>query len=154
MTTDSPIKIDRFDGKNLKLVRQRIQELLDEHGFGGIDIRIRRISFTDGDAHITAVARIEGAPTRESMALERAAKRIGLDHERVVDGVRLIGFEPRRRKYPFLAADETGARFKMTENAAKRCFGVDAGEVRAAEQIVRDPAIQPHTEEPGAAPPA
>lgn len=140
-------RITSFDVKTLRRVRDRIQELLDQHGFEGVQIGARRITYTEGDAHITVVVRIDGAESREYRALQKAAAALDLDLERVVNGKRLVGFESRRRRYPFTVLDLKDARFKMTVQAAVRCFGRKPAE---AEEVVRDTMIDPAPEaDPG-----
>ena len=147
MSDEKAGRITSFDVKTLRQVRDRIQELLDHHGFEGVQIRTRGITYTEGDAHITLVARIDGAVSREHRELQKAAAELDLDLERVVDGMRLVGFESRRRRYPFTALDREDKRFKMTVQAALRCFGRKPAE---AEGIVRDTMIDPAPEvEPG-----
>lgn len=129
MSIDETQRIERFDVKTLRRFRERLQELLSQHGFAGIQVKTRNISYTDADAHITVVARVEGAETREQRALRKAASVLDLDLERAVGGMRLIGYEARRREYPFIVADEEGSRFKMTPRAAVRRFGHKPAEV-------------------------
>ena len=143
MSTHGTARIERFDKKNLNAFRDRLAELLSEHGFEGIDVSFGDITFTDGDAHIMTVARIEGGKTREYRSLERAAEALGLDLERVVDGMRLVGYVRRRRAYPFITEDEDGNRFKMMTSAAVRNYSRASEQI---EEIIPEAAIQQHSQ--------
>ena len=142
MTNVGPGRIEKFDSKNLKVVRDRFTALLDQHGFEGVDVQFGDITFTDGDAHMTIIARIEGGKTREYRVLERAAQAFDLDLERVVRGMRLVGYVPRRRGYPFIVEDQEGDRYKMTTSAAVRVYSRESATV---EEVIRETAIQRHS---------
>ena len=143
MTPDAPTKFERFDSKSLKTLRDRLEDLMGEHGFEGIELAFGDITFTEGDAHITTIARIKGGKTREYRSLERAAEALGLDLARVVDGMRLVGYVRRRRAYPFITEDEEGNRFKMMTSAAVRNYSRESEQI---EEIIPEAAIQSHSD--------
>ena len=143
MSTNGADRIERFERKNLKVIRDRLNALMDEHGFAGIEVRIGDISYTEGDAQFMVFAQVKGGKTRDYRLLERAAEALNLDLERVVDGMHLVGYVRRRRAYPFIVEDAEGNRFKMMTSAAIRNFSRESGKV---EEVIKEETIQQHSE--------
>ena len=116
------MKINSFDKFNCKVLRGHMQAALDNAGLEGVTFDVGNMRFSATECTIKVVAKTAGNAVKAAIEVEWQAKRHGLaSTER--DGWTLVDFHPKKRKYPFIATNENGSRYKLSISQAKMRFG-------------------------------
>lgn len=115
------MKFTTFDKKNLRILREKMNEVLKEYGPEGVEFEVGNIKFSATDCEIKVKAKIEGAQTFEDAILLSRVKALGLKMEGKF-GEKLVSYNSRSYKYPFVY-EKGGKRWKCNEFQAKRLFG-------------------------------
>ena len=121
-----------FDKAHLKLIRQSMQEALDQAGIKDVTIKVGNCSYSGGEATYKVEVLLDGAETQAQSTLTQMASLMGLDTSKIAkisgQAVTLIGYNSKARKMPWQVRSLTGHdQWKLTDNQAKRMFGkVDA----------------------------
>lgn len=111
-----------FNPKNLELLRTALQSALDEAGFEGLEFDTGRIKYENAECTVPLKVKIKGMKSRDDEMLEMMAQMKGLTLESR-NGRRLVEFNSRNRKYPFIYLDEAdGKRYKCDERSAQFHF--------------------------------
>lgn len=116
-------KPTQFDKASLKTLREEMQAVLDKFGDKtGLAIRVGNINYTMTEADIKIKVNIVGAQTRASLEVKKLGVLMGFtDDLSGTNGRRLIGYQSRNRKYPFIY-ELNGKQYKCTEAQAKAYF--------------------------------
>lgn len=111
---------NQFDKNNLNILRKELQAVLDKYE-SNVEIEVDRMSYTSTEVKITLNAKIEGATTRSDSLLNMYAEMHDLVLEK--NGRRLVEYQQRKYKMPFIYIDTDGKRYKTDLNGAKLRFG-------------------------------
>ena len=121
-----------FDKSHLKLIRQSMQEALDQADIKDVTIKVGNCSYSGGEATYKVEVLLDGAETQKQSSLTQMASLMGLDTSKIAkisgQAVTLIGYNSKARKMPWQVRSLTGHdQWKLTDDQAKSMFGkVDA----------------------------
>ncbi len=119
------MKIENFDRATLKTLRDAMQSALDAAGIEGVTFEVGNMRFSPSEATIKIVAKTEGATDANLDLVARMAKLHGVaSTER--NGWALVEYHPKKRKYPFIATNPEGKRWKFSPEQAQNRFGAVA----------------------------
>ena len=110
-------KFAKFDRKNLKSLRNEMQELLEKYGVkSSLEFNVGNMSFTDSEVNIKVSAKIKGAKTMVDRILQMEADRLGLKMENKA-GDKLVSYKTRAKLYAFIY-ESNGKMYKTDERGA------------------------------------
>lgn len=116
-------KFEKFQKSNLKALRREMQELLDKYGVdSNLEFEVGNMSFSDSEVNIKVSAKVKGAQTMADVMLITRAQVLGLSLEKNGYGEKLVGYNSRAYKMPFIYETKNGKRFKCDERSAKLRF--------------------------------
>ena len=119
------MKIETFDRSSCRVLRDKLQAVLAEAGIEGVEFEVGNMRFTANEVSIKLTAKTAGAEGERLDVVAQMAKLHGIaSTER--DGWRLVDYHPKKRKYPFIAENPRGTRYKMDVQQAQNRFGVAA----------------------------
>lgn len=110
-----------FTPTKLKVLRAAMQKALEEAGIEDITFEIGNCRYDDGEATFKVAAKLDGVKSRKDVALEKQMKIYGLKEEGR-DGAKLVSYNSRSYKYPFVY-EKGGKRWKCGSDQAKYLFG-------------------------------
>ena len=114
--------IAKFDKVTLKALRSEMQAVLDKFG-ANIEFEVGNMRFSDAEVDIKVKAKIKGAATRTDKQLELYAKMAGVTKFENDRGDKLVGYNSRSYKYPFIYVNGLdGKRYKCDERTVKMKF--------------------------------
>lgn len=114
--------ITQFDKVTLKAFRSEMQALLDKFG-ANIQFEVGNMRFSESEVDIKVKAKIKGATTRTDKQLELYAKIAGVTKFENDRGDKLVGYNSRSYKYPFIYLNGLdGKRYKCDERTVKMKF--------------------------------
>ena len=117
------MQITQFDNNTLKAIRTKLdiklQELSEELG---ITIESKNFSYSSNEVSMKLEASINGAMTKEMSAVELYSEmELGVKLEcghtfdyRNLGEVKLVAYETRSRKYPWVVELKNGSRYKLS----------------------------------------
>jgi hypothetical protein len=80
------------------------------------------MSFSSAEVNIKVSAKVKGAVTMTDRMLESAAKGLGITKFENAKGDKLVQFNSRSYKYPFVYSKADGKMYKCDGTQAKRLF--------------------------------
>ena len=124
--------MEHFDKQNLKELRKRVNEALDEVGKSmGVTFRMKNIRYGDTDCHFKTECRIAGVKTKEERDYEfRQEANDGLPpmgEEFVMSHkvYKAVGWNRRATTYPVIVEEvETGIKYTVGEGVVKEAWGL------------------------------
>ena len=117
------MKIDKFDTKNLDIVRAKIQTALDNIDLEGVDFTLGSIRYSDSQMTVKITTKTLLAKLNESVALQDALLANGIN-ETEGNGYTIVDYHPRKRKYPFIVEGPQGGSWKMNARQVKHRLGL------------------------------
>lgn len=115
------------DPKDLREFRAKMTAVLTEAFGTHMDFNIGRMTFDRAGNFVSFNVEAVAGKSKEMLALEKHAHGMNLAEAREVAGIglaRLVGYNTRARKYPFiLQREEDGKKFKATLASALQAFG-------------------------------
>ena len=113
--------IAKFDRATLQNIRRELNAVLEKYASAnGMEMSLGNIKFSDGDFEAKLNAKIVGAKTMKDKVLESVMAARGLQ-EMGTGGRRLVGYNTRSYKYPFVY-EQGGKRFKCSDESAAMYF--------------------------------
>lgn len=113
--------IAKFDRSTLQNIRRDLNAVLEKYASAnGMEMSLGTIKFSDGEFETKLNAKIVGAKTMKDTLLESVMAARGLQ-EMGTAGRRLVGYNPRSYKYPFVY-EQGGKRFKCSAESAEMYF--------------------------------
>ena len=110
--------IAKFDRATLQNIRRELNAVLEKYASAnGMEMSLGHIKFYDNDFEAKLNAKIVGAKTMKDTILESVMASHGMG----TNGRRLVGYNPRFYKYPFLY-EQGGKRFKCSAESAAKYF--------------------------------
>ena len=121
------MNFEKFDRAAAKLIRIKLEQVLAGIDFNGVKFEIAgNASYSDSKVNIR-VSATNAASIREN------GHRLGFyaDQNKIAsltsdDGWTLVDYHPRKPKYPFIATNPQGGRYKLSVRQAQRRFGTAA----------------------------
>lgn len=115
-------KFTSFDRQNLKALRSEMQAVLEKYGVkSGLEINVGNMSFDDAEVSIKVKAKVKGAVTLEDKVLLMEVKNLGLKMSNS-RGDKLVKYNTRARKMPFVYSDASGKMYKCCMATARQRF--------------------------------
>jgi len=91
-----------FDKSHLKLIRQSMQDALDQAGIKDVTIKVGNCSYSGGEATYKVEVLLDGAETQKQSSLTQMASLMGLDTSMFAKisgkAVTLLGYISKERK--------------------------------------------------------
>lgn len=117
------MKISKFDKATLTALRCEMSTVLEKYGIkAGVEFEVGNMRFSEAEVDIKVKAKVKGVKTRTDAILEMAAKNAGITNLQNSRGEKLVGYNSRSYKYPFIYETSNGKKFKCTEQSAKIKF--------------------------------
>lgn len=114
-------KVTKFDKATLKALRTEMQAVLDKFG-ANLEFEVGNMRFSDAEVDIKVKAKVKGAVTRTDKQLELYAKLAGITNFSNARGEKLVKYNSRSYKYPFVYEAADGKMYKCDERTAKIKF--------------------------------
>jgi len=113
-----------------KILRNKLNAILEEHGIEGYEIHAGNASFDDSQVTFKVEVREQGAGSSEERDLETFANISDLDTNKIVNQqgktYSLVGYKTRARKNPWIVQDmKSGSKYVINDMTAQRWFGKD-----------------------------
>lgn len=124
MNKDTQMKIDQFTRTNLAAIRSELDEAMaviaKKHG---ITLQAGSIRFSAGEAKIGVVARVTESMIVSDMFALEMEKIYKLRANVVINGKKLVRYDRKKIKYPFIYQGSDGKNYKCSYELAKVFFG-------------------------------
>jgi len=90
-----------FDKSHLKLIRQSMQDALDQAGIKDVTIKVGNCSYSGGEATYKVQVLLDGAESHEQSALGQMASMLNIDTTKIAEingeSVSLTGYNAKAR---------------------------------------------------------
>ena len=117
------MKVTKFDKATLRAIRSEMEAVLEKYGAkSNLAFEVGNMRFSDAEVDIKVKAVVKGAKTRTDEALEMAAKMAGITNFTNSRGEKLVKYNSRSYKYPFVYEATDGRMYKCDERTAKIKF--------------------------------
>lgn len=119
------MKVTSFDRNVCQALRNELNAVLQKFGAdANLEFTVGNMKFSDQSVEIKVAAKVIGGKSVADKNLEYASKAYGLSTE-PRNGKRLVGYNSRSYKYPFVYLNLLdGKRYKCSEVAAKNYFAI------------------------------
>ena len=116
-------KFAKFDKVTLKALRAEMQEVMNKYAVkANLEIEVGNMSFSSAEVNIKVSAKVKGAVTMTDLMLQSAAKDLGITKFENAKGDKLVEYNSRSHKYPFVYSQADGKMYKCDGVQAKRLF--------------------------------
>jgi|TARA_R100001460_G_scaffold82008_2_gene122968 hypothetical protein len=120
-------KVQRFDKPTLKILRNKLQENLEQLSEYGLKIDIGGMTYSDHEVDVKIKILIEGQKSRSQSALVNIADMLDLDLTKIVNrngkAYSLVDYRPKASVWEFIVQDnKTGKQVLMTRNTITEMF--------------------------------
>lgn len=110
----------KFDRANLKSLRADMEAVLAKYGVNAnLNFELGTMRFSEAEVEVKLKATVKGAVTRTDLNLQRMIAAYNLTQEK--NGVRLVRYDTKKHKYPFIY-EKNGKMFKCSTETAKILF--------------------------------
>jgi len=113
--------VSKFDKATLNALRSEMQAVLDKFG-ANLEFEVGSMRFSDAEVDIKVKAKVKGVVTRTDRILEAAAKSEGITKFVNAKGDKLVGYNSRSYKYPFIYETANGKKYKCAASQARMLF--------------------------------
>lgn len=111
-----------FDLTTLSTLRNELSELLTKYGMvANLNIEVGNIKFSATEAALGIKVNVKGVQTPGALMVATQAKILGLVMENTA-GDRLVSYESKNFKFPFIYERKDGKQFKCTASQAAVLF--------------------------------
>jgi len=120
-------KVQRFDKPTLKILRNKLQENLEQLSEYGLKIDIGGMTYSDHEVDVKIKILIEGQKSRSQSALVNIADMLDLDLTKIVNrngkAYSLVDYRPKASVWEFIVQDnKTGKQVLMTRKTITEMF--------------------------------
>lgn len=116
------MNIEKFDRSTCRVLRRALEDALKNVGIEGVTFDVGGMRFSDTECTVKVVAKTAGNGAHVADLLSMEAKFHGIASTQR-NGWTLVDFHPKKHKYPFIATNENGSRYKLSISQAKMRFG-------------------------------
>lgn len=116
------MKIEQFNTLTLRQLRTVMQRALNLADVEGVSFEVGNIKFSANECTIKITATTDGQVAVDEGQLKRMMQTCGIAKVEA-DGWKLIKFDDKKRKYPFIALNPRGNQYKLTSDQARGRFG-------------------------------
>ncbi len=117
------MKIEKFDRATCRTLRLAMNRALVEAGIEGVEFAVGNMSFNDTECNIKVKATTAGNSEARDDIVSLKAKLHGIAALTNDTGWKLVDFHSKKSKYPFIATDAAGKRYKLSPAQAQAKFG-------------------------------
>ena len=116
-------KFGKFDKATLNALRNELQEVMDKYASKtNLNVSVGKMRFSDNEVDISVNVKIAGAKTLTDILLDHEAASLGITKFENSRGDKLIKFNPRSYKFPFVYSRADGKMYKCDGAQAKCLF--------------------------------
>lgn len=116
------MKVEQITASNIEIIRRELNAVLAKHGMDtNMTFNVGNIRYLEGSFTAKIEGVVQGMKSKNESALDRVLKTMNLK----VDGIggrKLIEFNSRASRYPFVYEEADGSRYKCSHSQAKVYF--------------------------------
>lgn len=117
------MKVTQFNKDTLRAIRSEMEAVLEKYGAkSNLQFEVGNMRFSDAEVDIKVKAVVKGAKTRTDEQLELMAKLAGITKFENSRGEKLVKYNSRSYKYPYVYQGANGQMYKCSEAQAKMLF--------------------------------
>jgi len=107
--------------KDIEHLSRQLQQVVTDSGIPGFDIHVGNCPYDSTEAIFKVHCKSSNHAAKKDEELDLKMKLYGLN--KTGNGVTLIGYERKNRKYPFIVRKDNGVDYKMTREQVTRYLG-------------------------------